>query len=176
MSVRTVFESNSVDYLLPPAGGNGSVMAIGAGGDPAFGEVFTTTCNVDFTNPVLDGVTLTLQQIGIRVDVFLHGKPLQLTIPGSNPTYGTLVTFAEPMPESLIPVNSAGLGCVAFQGTGGPGLIITQATIAGASTATPGQIAFVYSPGIAAGTYRIGNWASTQFASSSVYLGSYLLA
>lgn len=176
MSVRTIFESNSVDYLLPPAGSTGSVMAMGAGGVLSFGQVFTTTCNLDITNPVLDQISLTLQQIGQRVDVYIHGKPLQCTVPGGGPRWGSLVTFATPIPAALIPASSTCIGNVAFQSTGGGAPLMLQVTIAGASVANPGQIAFVYSIGIPAATYNIGNLASDQFQLTSLYIGSYLLA
>lgn len=176
MSVRTVFESNSVEYLLPAAGAAGSVMAMGGAGAPTFGEFFTTTCTLGLQNsqPV-PGVVLTLQQIGPKVDMYLSGPILSVTV--DSPTFGgNLTDLEEAIPASLIPVRVGAIGNVAFQvSTGASAPLMVQACILGSTTARPGEISFIYKPEIPPASYLIGSEPSLEYNATSIFVGSYLL-
>jgi hypothetical protein len=177
MSARSVFADNRMDWLLPAAGDAGSVLSVGpAGGTPTFSQVFTTTCTIDFSNPILANVTLRLVQIGARVDVFLSGQPLSVTIPAGNPQWGSLINLADPIPAALIPPRNSAIGNIAFQPTGGGASLSVQSLITGAETpGSQGQVTLVYRAGLAAGSYYMGGQAADQYTASSIYLGSYSL-
>lgn len=180
-----IFQSGVFEYQLPSVVGGaiGSAM-VSSNSGVGFSELYSGTCSVNFTGPVLQGCTLTISTCGRMAYVFLtapSGETLSFDVDNSNPQWGSLVDVNPTIPASLLPSGAAALGMVALLKTAGGAIALRQlyVSLTGTGLAIPaGLISLSAVDPLEAGTYALGGIAqlSLDGATKSVYLGSYLIA
>jgi len=181
--MSVLFQSGVFEYQLPTLAGvpAGSSIVASNSGSLSFSEVYSGTCSVDFTGPVLAGCTLTIATCGRLAHVFLSapsGEVLRFTVSGSTPQWGSLVNVEPAIPASLLPAGVAALGCLPLMEAGSAALTTLWASLVGTGTQlAAGLISMNSATELQAGTYVIGGNAqlSSDGSPTSAYLGSYVL-
>lgn len=184
--MSALFQSGAFEYQLPTAVGasTGATIALQENGVLGFSQSYTGLCNVNFTQPVIGGCTLSIVACGKTAQVFITAPDsgaLWFAVDGSLPTWGSLTNLSVPIPDSLLPVGSVTLGVIPMLSLIGEsfGIQTLYVSMTGVGSGLPpGVISLNSVTAIQSGTYLLGALAQVNGngAAQTVCLGSYMIA